>query len=88
MGKASSEQLRKVEKIKPFGHSRAQKNKEMPHFDHFSCPGEIDPFVFDDSCNLITLTVSTDQKNYQEHKCRICLVCSVVTWDRKVRNWI
>ena len=33
-----SEQLRKVEKIKLLGHSRASKKK--PHFGHFPCPGE------------------------------------------------
>ena len=43
--KMSSEQLRKVEKIKPFGHSGAQKNKKMPHFDHFPRPEEIDPYA-------------------------------------------
>ena len=36
----SSELLRKV---KPFDHSRASKNRKMPHFDHFFCPGEFDP---------------------------------------------
>ena len=41
-GKVSSEQLRKVEKIKPFRHSRA---KKKPHFDHFPRPGEIDPYI-------------------------------------------
>ena len=40
----SSEQLRKVEKVKPFGHSRAPKNKKLPHFDNFPRPGEIDPY--------------------------------------------
>ena len=38
-GKNFSEQLRKVEKVKPFGQSRAKKkDKKMPHFDHFPCP--------------------------------------------------
>ena len=47
MDKISSEQLRKVEKIKPFGHSRAsKKNKKMPHFGHFPRPREIDPFRY------------------------------------------
>ena len=40
--KISSEQLRKVEKIKPFRHSRA---KKKAHFDHFPRPGEIDPYI-------------------------------------------
>ena len=43
--KFPSEQLRKVEKIKPFGYSRAPKKTEMPHFDHFPRPGEIDPYA-------------------------------------------
>ena len=41
-GKISSEQLRKDEKIKSFGHSRAP--KKMPPFDHFPRPGKIDPY--------------------------------------------
>ena len=45
MDKISSEQLRKVEKIKPFGHSRAPKEKRMSHFDHFPINGEIDPYM-------------------------------------------
>ena len=39
--------VRKVEKsgkIKPFGHSRASKNETVPHFDHFSRPGEMEPY--------------------------------------------
>ena len=40
-----SEQMRKVEKIKTFGHSRASKNKKMPQFAHFPRPGESDPYV-------------------------------------------
>ena len=46
-GTISSEQLRKVESVEPFGHSGAPKiMKKMPHFDHFSRPAEIDPYVF------------------------------------------
>ena len=30
--------------IKTFGHSRASRNKKMPHFAHFPRPGENDPF--------------------------------------------
>ena len=46
MDKISSEQLRKLDKIKPFGHSRASINKiDMPHFAHFPRPGESDPYV-------------------------------------------
>ena len=41
----SSEQLRKLEKIKPFGHSKAQK-KIMTDFAHFPRPGQSDPYVF------------------------------------------
>ena len=49
-----SEQLRKVEKIKPFGHSRARKKtKKMPHFDHFPRPGEIDPCGRHGLCNNV-----------------------------------
>ena len=39
----SSEQLRKLEKIKPFGHSKAKKKKNMPDFAHFPRPGQSDP---------------------------------------------
>ena len=41
--KISSEHLRKVEKIKPLGHSRAP--KKMANFDHFPRPGEMDPYM-------------------------------------------
>ena len=40
----SSEQLRKLEQIKPFGHSKASK-KILTHFAHFPRPGENDPYV-------------------------------------------
>ena len=41
----SSEQLRKLEKIQPFGHSKASKiKKKVPHIAHFSRPGESDPY--------------------------------------------
>ena len=47
MGKISSEQLRKVEKVKPFGHSEAQKNIFFrTKFAHFSRPAETDPYVY------------------------------------------
>ena len=36
----SLEQLRKLDKIKPFGHSEAPKKKIMTDFAHFPCPGE------------------------------------------------
>ena len=39
--KISSEQLRKVEKIKPFGYSRAPKKNAIYHFPRL---GEIDPY--------------------------------------------
>ena len=39
--KISSEQLRKVEKIKPFGYSRAPKKNAIYHSPR---PGEIDPY--------------------------------------------
>ena len=42
----SSEQLRKLEKIKPFGDSKAPKKKIMTDFAHFSRPGEKDPYVY------------------------------------------
>ena len=42
----SSEQLSKLEKIKPFGHSKASIFfKKMPHFAHFPRPAETDPDV-------------------------------------------
>ena len=42
----SSEQLRKLEKIKPFGHSKAPKKKKiMTDFADFSRPGENYPYV-------------------------------------------
>ena len=41
----SSEQLRKLKKIKPFGHSEASKKKIQTDFAHFSRPGENDPYV-------------------------------------------
>ena len=40
----SSEQLRKLEKIKPFGHSKAQK-KNMTDIAHFPRPGQSDPYI-------------------------------------------
>ena len=46
MEKISSEQLEKVEKIKPLNHSRASQNKKMPHFAYFPPPEESDPCVF------------------------------------------
>ena len=39
----SSEQLRKLKKIKPFGHSKAKK-KIMTDFAHFPRPGENYPY--------------------------------------------
>ena len=52
-----SEQMRKVEKIKTFGHSRASKNKKMPQFAHFPRPGESDPYdgIFKIPTNWSTL---------------------------------
>ena len=47
----SSEQLRKVEKIKLFGHSTAPK---MTHFDDFLRPGETDPYVVENLSLKIT----------------------------------
>ena len=42
----SSEQLRKLEKVKPFGHSKAPKKKKiMTDFAHFPRPGENYPYV-------------------------------------------
>ena len=42
----SSEQLRKLEKIKPFGHSKApKKEKIMTDFANFLRPGENYPYV-------------------------------------------
>ena len=43
--KNSSEQLRKLEKIKPFGHSKAPKKKIMTDFAHFPRPGENYPYI-------------------------------------------
>ena len=43
--KIPAEQLRRVEKIKPFSRTQSSKNKKMQHFDHFPCPGEIDPYM-------------------------------------------
>ena len=40
----SSEQLRKLEKIKLFGHSKAPNKKIMTDFTHFPRPGENDPY--------------------------------------------
>ena len=40
----SSEQLRKLEKIKPFGHSKAPK-KNMTDIAHFPRPGQSDPYI-------------------------------------------
>ena len=41
----SSEQLRKLEEIKPFGHSKAPKEKKnMTDFAHFPRPGENYPY--------------------------------------------
>ena len=60
-GKISSEQLRKIEKIKLLSHSRAKKK----HFDHFPRPGEIDPYehfewVFD---RLVKVSAWVDTKS-------------------------
>ena len=41
----SSEQLRKLEKVKPFGHSKAPK-KKVTDIAHFPRPGQIYPYVF------------------------------------------
>ena len=41
----SSEQLRKLKKIKPFGHSKAPKKKNMTDFAHFPRPGENYPYA-------------------------------------------
>ena len=43
--KISSEQVRKVEKSNRLVKEELKKIKEMPYFDHFSCPGESDPYV-------------------------------------------
>ena len=44
--KNSSKQLRKLEKIKPFGHSKApKKEKIMTYFGHFPRPGENYPYA-------------------------------------------
>ena len=46
MEKISSEQLRKLEQMKPLGHKRASKNKKnMPHFAHCPRPGKSDPYA-------------------------------------------
>ena len=45
--KNSSEQLRKLEKIKPVGHSKApKKKKNRTDFAHFPRPGENYPYVY------------------------------------------
>ena len=41
----SSEQLRKLKKIKPFGHSEASKKKIQTDFAHSPRPGENDPYM-------------------------------------------
>ena len=43
--KNSSEQLRKLEKIKPFGHRKAPKKKNRTDFAHFPRPGENYPYI-------------------------------------------
>ena len=46
MEKISSEQLRKLEQMKPLSHKRASKNKKnMPHFAHCPRPGKSDPYA-------------------------------------------
>merc|ERR1712018_661125 len=42
--KISSEQLTKLQKIKPFGHSKAQKKKKVTDIAHFPRPGQIYPY--------------------------------------------
>ena len=43
--KISSEQLIKLEKVQPFGHSKASKiKKKVPHIAHLTRPGESDPY--------------------------------------------
>ena len=37
--------MRKLEKIQPFGHSKASKIKKLPHIAHFSRPRESDPYA-------------------------------------------
>ena len=41
---AREQKYMKYIRIKPFGHSRAKKNKKNAKFDHFPRPGEIDPY--------------------------------------------
>jgi len=44
--KISSEQLTKLQKIKPFGHSKAPKKKEkVPDIAHFPRPGQNYPYM-------------------------------------------
>ena len=35
----------KLEKVQPFGHSKASKIKKVPHIAHFPRPGESDPYT-------------------------------------------
>ena len=42
--KISSEQLTKLQKIKPFGHSKAPK-KKVTDIAHFPRPGQIYPYI-------------------------------------------
>ena len=49
-GKKLFRTVEKGWKIKPFGHSNAQNFfLKMPHFDHFPCRGEIDPYMPNES---------------------------------------
>merc|ERR1712112_334938 len=43
--KISSEQLTKLQKIKPFGHSKAPKKKKVTDIAHFPRPGQIYPYM-------------------------------------------
>ena len=50
-----SEQLRKLKKIKPFGHTEV--SKKRTHFAHFPRPGENDPYMLSLQRTLILIEV-------------------------------
>ena len=68
MGKMLSEQLRKVEQSNRLVTAELQRNKKCHILTIFPVLGKL-------------THLSND--SWMEDKCRICLVCSVVTWDRE-----
>ena len=75
----SSEQLRKLEKIKLFGHRKGSNKKIMTHFAHFPCPAENDPYV-PNSRHISTLELLMKLKRHPEDP-------SYRYASSKCRNW-